>query len=226
MLGIEKSAWLLVVLSAILQIVIFPLPNLYTLSWIAVAPLVVALLRARRPETLQLQAGMKLLPAKPVQGFLLGYVCGVLWYSGTCYWIYSTMKQYGGIGTPGAAGLLLLFSLYLGLYHGAFGLIICLLAKRSLRTALVFSPFAWVAVELARARITGFPWDLLGTVQVDNIPLARISTITGVYGISFEIIVVNTVVAAAFLVRRNRRTPLLLASLAAAFLLQIARWVP
>ena len=218
--------WLLVVMSAILQIVIFPLPNLYMLSWIAVAPLLVALLRGRRPDTLQLQAGMKLLAAKPVQGFFLGYVCGVLWYTGTCYWIYSTMKQYGGIGTPGAAGLLVLFSLYLGLYHGAFGLIISLLAKRSLRTALVFSPFAWVAVELARARITGFPWDLLGTVQVDNIPLARISTITGVYGISFEIIVVNTAVAAAFLVRRNRRTPLLLASLAAAFLLQIARWVP
>ena len=35
----HKSAWLLVLLSAGLQILIFPLPNLYFLGWAAVAPL-------------------------------------------------------------------------------------------------------------------------------------------------------------------------------------------
>jgi len=69
MLGIERRAWLLAILSAILQVLIFPLPNLYVLSWIAVAPLLIALLRARRPSTLQLEAGMRLLPARPLQGF-------------------------------------------------------------------------------------------------------------------------------------------------------------
>src|SRR5579864_881314 len=123
MLRIERSAWALAIVSAILQIVIFPLPNLYVLSWIAIAPLLVALLRARRPDTLQLQGAGKLLPASPLQGFLLGYVCGILWYCGNCYWVYSTMKQYGGISAAGAAGLLVLFCLYLGLYHGLFGLI-------------------------------------------------------------------------------------------------------
>jgi len=80
MLGIERRAWVMAILSAILQVVIFPLPNLYVLSWIAVAPLLVALLRARRPPTLQLQAGIKLLPARLLQVFALGYVCGILWY--------------------------------------------------------------------------------------------------------------------------------------------------
>jgi apolipoprotein N-acyltransferase len=199
---------------------------LYPLSWIAVAPLLIAVLRARKPETLQLEGSVKYLPARPWQGFLLGYLCGILWYGGSCYWVYSTMKQYGGINAAGAAGLLILFCLYLGLYHGLFGLIIALFAKRSTRTALVASPFVWVTVELARTRISGFPWDLLGIAQVDNAPLARIARMTGVYGISLEIMIVNAAFAAAFLVRRNRRNSLLFAAVAAAFVLQIARWMP
>jgi apolipoprotein N-acyltransferase len=226
MLGIERSAWLLAMVSAILQVLIFPLPNLYVLSWIALAPLLIAFLRTRRPPTLQLRAGIKLLPARPLQGFALGYLCGIWWYGGNCYWVYSTMKQYGGIGTAGAAGLLILFCLYLGLYHGLFGLCVGSIAARSERLALVLSPFLWVAVELARTRISGFPWDLLGIAQVDNIALARIARFTGVYGVSLEIMVVNTAFAAAFLIRRERRTPLLLAATAAAFVLQIGRWMP
>src|SRR5437588_4902032 len=155
MRGIESRAWLLAIASAVLQVVIFPLPNLYMFCWIAITPLLVALLRSRRPDTLQLEGAVKLLPASPSQGFLLGYLCGILWYCGNCYWVYSTMKQYGGVAAPGALGLLFLFCIYLALYHGAFGLIVSLLAKQSLslRTALVLSPFVWVAVELARTRI-------------------------------------------------------------------------
>lgn len=226
MLGIERSAWALVVFSAILQIIIFPLANLYVLSWVAVTPLLVALLRARTPQTLQLAGSVKYLSARPWQGFLLGYLCGILWYGGSCYWVYSTMKQYGGINSAGAAGLLLLFCLYLGLYHGLFGLIMAMLGERAARLALVASPFLWVAVELTRTRVSGFPWDLLGIAQVDNAPLARIARVTGVYGISLEIMIVNAAFAAAFLVRRNRRNSLLLAATAAAFVLQFARWLP
>ena len=243
---IHRSAWLLALLSAGLQILIFPLPNLYFLSWAAVAPLLVALLRAREPDTLQLRAGIKLLPARPAQAFLLAYKCGILWYAGTCYWIYNTMRQYGGVGTAAALGLLLLFCLYLALYHGAFGLLISLLANPPLgrgtasgsdaaapnsfsRRVLLLAPFLWVAVELARTRITGFPWDLLGITQVDNIPMARIATVTGVYGLSFEIMVVNTALAAAFVIggrgQRGKRTPLLLATVAAVVALQAGRWI-
>src|SRR5262249_53730714 len=111
-------------MSAALQIVIFPLPNLYPLCWVALAPLVVALLRAQKPDTLQLSASPKLLPAKPLQGFSSGYVCGIIWYAGTCYWIYPTMHQYGGMSPPVALFVLLLFCMYLGLYHGFFGLLV------------------------------------------------------------------------------------------------------
>jgi apolipoprotein N-acyltransferase len=225
---IHWNAWLLVLLSALLQIAIFPLPNFYLLCWVALAPLVFALLRARRPDTLQLREGIKLLPAHPLQAFLLAYVSGVLWYAGTCYWIYNTMREYGGVNTPAAIGLLILFCLYLGLYHGFFGLLIGFLARGDSfsRRALVLAPVVWVAVELARTRITGFPWDLLGIAQVDNIPLARIARVTGVYGISFEIMLVNVAFAAAFLARREKRKQLLLASIAAAIVLQAVRWIP
>jgi apolipoprotein N-acyltransferase len=148
------------------------------------------------------------------------------------------MRQYGGVGTLAAAGLLFLFCLYLAIYHGVFGLLISLLAgpgdgestNHFNRRALLLAPFAWVAVELARTRITGFPWNLLGISQVDNIPLSHIATVTGVYGLSFEIMVVNTALAAAFVLRtergqRSKRKPLLLATVSAMVVLQAGRLV-
>jgi apolipoprotein N-acyltransferase len=224
---IHKNAWLLVLLSAGLQVLIFPLPDLYMLCWVAVAPLLIALLQTRPPDTLQLSEGTKLLPARPVQAFLLAYSCGILAYAGTCYWIYPTMHQYGQISRPVAVGILILFCLYLALYHGLFGLLISLLVGRSpfSRRALLSAPFVWVAVELGRTRITGFPWNLLGIAQVDNVPLAHIATFTGVYGVSFEIMVVNAALAAAFVIQRNRRKALLLATLSALVVLQAGRWV-
>src|SRR5580698_8740584 len=166
--------------------------------------------------------------ANPVQGFVLAYVCGILWYAGTCYWIYSVMRHYGGVNAPAAVGILILFCMYLAIYHGVSGLLVCWLAGSDhfSRRALLLSPVVWVAVELARTRITGFPWDLLGISQVDNIPLARIATVTGVYGLSFEIMVVNAALAAAFLVPRDKRKKLLLAAIGAAVVLQSGRLIP
>jgi apolipoprotein N-acyltransferase len=224
-------------LSAGLQIVIFPLPNLYWFSWIAVAPLIVAILRARVPETLQLDGQAHLLPATPWQGFVLGYVCGILWLAGTCYWIFDTMHRYGGLPIPVAVLVLIAFCMYVGLYHGMFGLLLALIAGSeivgpkaarlktagsgaAIRRALVAAPFLWVAVELARTRITAFPWELLGYSQTANFALTRIATRTGVYGLSFEIVLVNSVFAAAFLAAKERRKWLLVAASAAAVILQ------
>jgi apolipoprotein N-acyltransferase len=224
---IHPSAWLLVVFSAILQVIIFPLPGVYVLSWCALAPLIVALLRARPVGELEIAGSVRLGPATPGQGFLLGYACGILWYAGTCYWIYDTMRQYGGLSAPEAMLALFLFCCYLGLYHGLFGFLVGLLAGsgRDFRRPLVIAPFLWIAVELARTRITGFPWLLLGISQVDNFALSRIASSTGVYGISFEIALVNVALAAAFLVPREKRGALLAAALAAAAVLQAGRLV-
>jgi apolipoprotein N-acyltransferase len=224
---IHPSAWLLVGLSSLLQVLIFPLPGLYVLSWVAFAPLIAALLRARPVGVLEMDGSVNLQAANPVQAFLLAYVSGILWYAGTCYWIYNTMHEFGGLSAPLALLALFLFCLYLGLYHGLFGMLLSLGVGpgRDNRRALVTAPFLWVAVELARTLVTGFPWNLLGTAQVDNISLSRITTWTGVYGVSFEIMLVNVAVAAAFLLSRKKRNTLLVASLAAAAVLQAGRLV-
>ena len=196
---------MLALLSAILQIVIFPLPGIYILGWVALTPLLIALIRARSGE-LQVEGSVRLQPATPWQGFLLGYLCGIVWYTGTCYWIYDTMRQYGGLSAPVALLVLLLFSCYLGLYHGVFASLVSLLARpHDHRRPLVLAPFLWVAIELARTRITGFPWNLLGISQVDNVALCRIASWTGVYGVSFEIALVNVALAVAFLIPRPKR---------------------
>jgi apolipoprotein N-acyltransferase len=229
-------------LSAGLQIVIFPLPNFYWFSWVAVAPLLVAILRARTPETLQLDGQARLLPATPWQGFVLGYLCGILWFAGTCYWIFDTMHRYGGLPIPAAALALILFCMYVGLYHGMFGLLLALVAGSgsklvaskpvasgpSIRRSLVAAPFLWVAVELARTRITAFPWELLGYSQTGNFVLTRVATLVGVYGLSFEILLVNSVFAAAVLAakqQKQQRKRLLAAGCAAAIVLQAGQWL-
>ncbi|HKV77072.1 MAG TPA: apolipoprotein N-acyltransferase [Candidatus Sulfotelmatobacter sp.] len=209
-----------------MQIVIFPLPGVYVLSWFAMAPLLIALLRAGPAGELEVAGSVRLQPATPWQGFLLGYICGIVWYGGTCYWIYDTMRQYGGLSAPMALLALFLFCCYLGLYHGAFGLVVSFLARpHDHRRALVLAPFLWVAIELARTRISGYPWNLLGISQIDNIALCRIAGFTGVYGISFEIVLVNVAIAAAFLIPRAKRGMMFAAALAAAAVLQSGRLV-
>ena len=216
---------MLVVVSAGLQVVIFPLPGLYWLVWIAVAPLLIGLLRARPSGALLVDASVKLVPASPWQGFLLGYLCGVLWCGGTCYWVFDTMHRYGGLPVPMAVLVLILFCMYIGLYHGLFGFLMALAAGRgSVRWVLVSAPFLWVAVELARTRVTAFPWELLGYAQTANVAVTRIATLTGVYGLSFEIVLVNSAFAAAFLVEKARRKRLLLATFGAAAALQAGQW--
>jgi len=224
---IHSSAWGLVLLSAVLQVVIFPLPGLYWLCWVAVAPLLVALLRARAVGALQVNASVRLVPASLWQGFVLAYACGIVWYFGTCYWVYSPMHRYGGMPVPVVLPTMLLAAMHEGLYRGLFGLLVALVAggHGSQRRALVAAPFLWVAAELALTRISAFPWELLGYAQTGNFILTRLATLTGVYGLSWEIMLVNSVFAAAFLVSRERRKWLLVSAGGAAVILQAGQWI-
>jgi apolipoprotein N-acyltransferase len=200
---IPLKLWLLAVLSAILQTLPFPLSGPVPVwrtafCWVAIVPLLFALTREDK--------GGDSLTSKQAAG--LGYVCGVLWYLGNCYWIYQTMYIYGGLDRPVALGVLFLFCLYLGLYHALFGFLVGTIRKTrfGVQGVLLLSPFLWVGVELARARITGFPWDLLGYTQVDNALLTRLAPLTGTYGISFLIVAVNALWLVRLRVRERRYT--------------------
>src|SRR5207302_7943916 len=148
MRSIPLRLWSLALLSGVLQVLSFPIAGPVpawrsALSWIALTPLLACLTREALPED------------KPalLEGAALGYLSGFVWYLGNCYWIFATMHTYGGLSKPVSAGILVLFCLYLGLYHALFGFLVSAL-RRSLGAnfALMLSPFVWVAVELARAR--------------------------------------------------------------------------
>jgi len=222
---IPPRALLLALLSSGLQIVIFPKPGLYFLCWIALVPLLYALLRGRGGEGEVLDSeGRSLRQFTPKQGFVLAWISGVAWYLGTCYWIYSVMHGFGNLGPAPAALIMLGYCLIMGLHHGVFGLLVVLSARRSTlgnSRPLLLAPVFWTALEFFRERVVGVPWNPLGNAQVDNIPFTRIAEVTGVYGLSFAIMLVNCAFVAGLLLYGRRRTNLLISALAAAVTLQI-----
>lgn len=179
-----RQALLLSIFSAALQALIFPSFSIAWLAYFCLAPLFYILVL--RELTLK-------------TAFWIGYLCGVLWYGATCFWIYHTMHIYGGLPKGVSVAIVVLFALYLGLYHGALSLLLAWIAdRRSTRTALWAAPVLWVAVELARYYITGFPWDLLGTAMVDNLGVTPLARVTGVYGLSFLLAAANALFAWAW----------------------------
>ena len=211
----SKLSWVLAAESGVLLVLPFPvagpLPHWRAvLAWIAFIPLLIALLVPR--------AGFGW--RRVAHNTLLGYFCGILWYGGTCYWIQSTMQLYGNLSRLEASLILVLFCLYLGLYFALLAFLISLSQRATGSTiwTLVLTPMLWVAVELARAHITGFPWNQLGDSQIDNVLLTRLAPWTGAYGISFVLMAGNCAIASFFLFRswHARLIPPLLAMLLAA----------
>ena len=148
---------------------------------------------------------------------------GFLWFVGNCYWIYQTMLYFGGLPPFISAAILVAYSMVLGLYFGALGLLLTATAKtfRSAHYALVAAPFFWVALELLSARLTKVPWDLLGYSQVDNFLLASLAPYTGVYGITFVLIAGNALLAWGVLASTpKRRIAVLISGLVAVLVLQ------
>ncbi|MGD0293706.1 MAG: apolipoprotein N-acyltransferase [Terracidiphilus sp.] len=180
--------WAAAVLSAGLLELPFPLAGPLPLwrtvfAWFGLVPLLWAILSPTCTEG----------PSPLRRGFLLGYLSGVLWYMGNCYWVRDTMLHYGDMPPMAPTLLLVGYSLVLGTYCGLFGwgLVLVRRATGSTRLALVFAPFLWAALELAAARITSVPWDQLGYSQVDNTLVNQLAPWTGVYGISFVLVFVN-----------------------------------
>jgi apolipoprotein N-acyltransferase len=216
---IPLHLYLLALLSAALQVLPFPLAGPVpewrrSICWICLVPLLLAFSGRQRDGK----------PLRLGQSALLGYLCGIVWYLGNCYWIYPTMHLYGDLSKPASAGVLVLFALYLGLYMALFGLFFGLLRKQwSLTVAVLASPILWVAVEFARDRITGFPWDLLGYTQIDNLTLDKIVPWTGVLGVSLVVATVNMLWAVP--AARVRRPWLVAALLCAAGLSGAMIWL-
>lgn len=116
-----------------------------------------------------------------LKAFLLSYLTGIIFWSGIIYWLVH-------VTFPGT----ILLILYLALYFGIFGILVSLIPGRWSLAAL---PAIWVILEFLRSHfLTGFPWALLGYSQYLNLPIIQIADISGVWGVSFLLMLVNVAV--------------------------------
>ena len=198
--------WVAAVISAGLLELPFPIagpmpPWHSVFAWFGLAPLLWAIVSD------QVNASQRPAFGRPVRrAFLLGYLCGFLWYCGNCYWVRDTMSRYGDMPPMAPTLLLIGFSLVLGLYFGVFALTVALVQRRtgSVRMALCAAPIVWTALELAASRITSVPWDQLGYSQVDNQIVNQLAPWTGVYGISFVLVSANALLVGALIIEERR----------------------
>ncbi|MDI6606210.1 MAG: apolipoprotein N-acyltransferase, partial [Candidatus Omnitrophota bacterium] len=127
------------------------------------------------------------------RGFLLSYLTGIIFWSGTIYWLIH-------VTLPG----LILLILYLALYFGIFGLFVSVIDRRPSTVDYLFIPSLWVLLEYIRSHLfSGFGWALLGYSQYLNLPAIQLADITGVWGISFLVMSVNCAVYALIAERKK-----------------------
>jgi len=99
----------------------------------------------------------------------------------------------------------LALAFYLSLYYLAFGVIVRWARARRRWPLALLVPVAWTALEYLRSILfTGFPWFLLGHTQYRNLPFVQIADVTGVYGVTFALGMVNGFVADVVLQRLGR----------------------
>ncbi len=165
------SGWLLVN--------IFPTAGHAWMAWVALVPFFFAL------------AGRT-----PVGALWLGWLTGVCYFFGTISWVTNTMVTYGHLSFWASALLLVLLAIYLGSYVALFGFVLKLVCGENPCLIWGVSPFLWTALELLRTRMIdlGFPWASLGHSQYLALPIAQVASLTGTYGISFLIVLVNATV--------------------------------
>jgi apolipoprotein N-acyltransferase len=156
---------------------------------------------------------------EPFRGFLLGCIAGAVFHVGLIYWITVSMTLYGGLPWYCSIPILLLFSLFLGLFTGLPLYVSCYVQRHLGWGFTATLPFAWTAVEYIKSwLLTGFPWDNLAYSQFQALPLIQIADITGVYGVSFLLVLVNGAAAAA-VQQYARKKSIAVAEIAAALAL-------
>lgn len=125
----------------------------------------------------------------PGQSFLLGLIAGASYNAILLYWIPSVPAHYGGLSIGISIIIYVALFLFLALYWAFFCLIWTIISRRFPRLVFLLAPFLWVSFEyILTYFFTGFPWGLIGSTQFSNIWFIQIASITGVYGLSFVLI--------------------------------------
>ena len=181
----------LAVLSGALLALSFPKFGHSAFGWIALAPLLVAL--SYRRQTVR-------------RSVALGLIAGFIYFAGTLYWFVVTLTTFGGLSTPLAVFAAAMGIAYLALYPALFAVIQARLVRALGTPGVLLAPAVWVATEMARTYSPlDFPWELLGYSQATVLPMAQITSVVGVYGLSALVASVSTAAAYAALDRSARR---------------------
>jgi apolipoprotein N-acyltransferase len=155
-------------------------------AWVALAPLLMAL-----PGTTGWRAAR------------LGYVAGAVSAVGLLYWTALVVVQYGGMPLPVGVVVMLALCLAFSIFPALFGWALGRLTATFGRAGLLAAPFLWVGTELLRARtFFQFPWCLLGYSQQGLPEMIQVASITAVYGVSFLIVLVSSLLALVALAPR------------------------
>jgi len=171
--------YVLATVSGLLFALSFPKYGHPALAWIALAPLLVALQQTT-----------------PWRAFLLGLLTGVVYFSGTLYWITGVMVRYGDLQTWVAVLVNGSLVAYLAFFPALFAFVVRRATIAHGPRMLAAAPVVWVATELGRNYpFGGFPWVLLGYSQVTVLPIAQLASLFGVHGVSMLVASVSAALA-------------------------------
>jgi apolipoprotein N-acyltransferase len=132
-----------------------------------------------------------------------GMAAGLVASSARVYWLVETLHLYGNLPTWSAMLTTALLVLYLSLYYLLFFLVYSRLDLSKTRSGALAAAL-WVGLEWAQTwMLSGFPWEFLGLSQYLNLPLVQLVSVTGVYGLSFLIVLVNVGLTQSLVYGRN-----------------------
>jgi apolipoprotein N-acyltransferase len=187
-LSSRASDFALAAASGLLLALSFPKFGHPSLAWIGLTPLLVAV-AATTPASNRRNRSLR-------RAMLLGLVTGIIYFTGTLYWITGVMAVYGGLQQWVAVLVNAALIAYLALFPAVFAVVMRRLVVAYGERALTAAPAVWVATELGRTHIfTGFPWVLLGYSQTTVLPVAQFASIFGVYGVSMLVASVSAALA-------------------------------
>ena len=145
------------------------------LIWVALVPLLAVCVRLR-----------------PARSFCLGLAVGMISMYGIFSWAFSIpgLRFFHGIAA----------AFYLGLYPAAWCAIVSS-GRRIGVTPVIVAPVVWVSLDFlkAHAGFLSFPWGSLAHSQHHFPVVLQISAITGEYGVTFLIVLVNAAIASMLL---------------------------
>lgn len=174
----------LALLAGILLCLAHPVPSIWPLAWIAIAPLILSVTEARSLR----------------QAMWRGYLFGWLFLGAVWYWVAVTINAWthNDIGWLCWGGLTLILAGFYGLWGGAAWLIHQKLRRIAHTGGIEIFVLAcsWVVMEFMRTLGTlTMPWAQLSYSQYKILPVLQIAEITGAYGVSFVMMLVNGAVA-------------------------------